>query len=67
MPLKSINPATGELLEVFEELSSAQVEIALQKAWQAFASWRQSAFARRGALLLRTAQILAEEKSDLAS
>ncbi len=66
MPLESWNPATGELLEKFDELTPAQAEAVLKKAHEAFAGWRQSEFGERRRLLLQAARILAEEKEDLA-
>ena len=66
MAIESINPATGELLEAFDEWPGGQVEAAIKNAWQAFLDWRHSGFARRRGLLLRAAQVLDEEKKDLA-
>ena len=66
MPLQSINPATGRLLEIFDSQSWAQAEAALEKTWQAFLSWRQSGFSERRGLLLLAAQTLEKEKKDLA-
>ena len=45
--MKSVNPATGEILASFEELSAAQVEEKLGRAVQAFAAMTPCAF--RGA------------------
>jgi succinate-semialdehyde dehydrogenase/glutarate-semialdehyde dehydrogenase len=66
MPLTSINPATGELLESFTEQSAAQVDDCVTKAHEAFRDWRKSGYSRRRALLLLAAQILGKEKKDLA-
>jgi len=66
MAIESINPATGELLAAYDELTPAQVEAALKKARQAFSSWRQSTFAERRALLLKMSRLLTDEKKDLA-
>jgi acyl-CoA reductase-like NAD-dependent aldehyde dehydrogenase len=52
MPLTSINPATGELLESFTEQSAAQVDDCVTKAHEAFRDWRKSGYSRRRALLL---------------
>ena len=66
MPLESINPATGELLERFRELSTAQVEASVLKAHKAFCSWRQTGFSERARPLLRVAGRLRSEKEALA-
>ena len=66
MAIQSLNPATGRLLKIFDMQSWAQTEVAIEKTWQAFLSWRQSGFSERSGLLLRAAKILDEEKKDLA-
>ena len=66
MPLESINPATGELLERFTELSAAQAAAAVAQADEAFGPWGQSGFSRRGSLLIKAAAILRSEKNSLA-
>ncbi len=66
MPLESINPATGELLECFSEQSADQVEASVLKAHEAFCLWRQTGFAERARLLLRAAGLLRSGKSSLA-
>ena len=54
MKLSSINPATGELIESFDEISDAELETALQRAEQTFRSYRNTAFAERAGWLRRT-------------
>jgi succinate-semialdehyde dehydrogenase / glutarate-semialdehyde dehydrogenase len=61
MALSSINPATGETLATFETLSSADVSAALDRAVQAFQSWRQTSFETRAELLTNAAGILEAE------
>ena len=51
MKLSSINPATGELIESFEEISDADLEAALQRARQTFRTYRSTSFAERAAWL----------------
>src|SRR5947199_5565702 len=63
MKLSSINPATGELIESFEEISDADLEAALQRARQTFRTYRSTSFAERAAWLQKAAQIL-ESESD---
>ena len=66
MSIKSINPATEEVLETFEQYSQAQVNDALQQARQAFLQWRETSFADRGVYLHRVASHLREHKAELA-
>jgi succinate-semialdehyde dehydrogenase/glutarate-semialdehyde dehydrogenase len=66
MTLQSINPATGELIESFEEISDANLEAALARAQQTFRSYRSTSFAERAGWLHKAAQILADEKDQWA-
>ena len=66
MPLRSINPATGELLESYVEQTADQVEKSVIKTHEAFCVWRQSEFAERARLLLRAAELLRSQKNALA-
>jgi succinate-semialdehyde dehydrogenase/glutarate-semialdehyde dehydrogenase len=66
MALKSINPATGELLESFAEQSPQEAAAAASRAHEAFKAWSSLGLARRAALLSRAALILRGEKNHLA-
>ena len=66
MKLQSINPATGELIESFEESSDAEVEAALDRAQRTFAAYRKTSFAQRAGWLLQAAQILEGENDKWA-
>ena len=56
--LKSINPATGELIETYSETSNPQLARILEGIEHAFQDWRRRPVADRTALLRRAAQIL---------
>jgi succinate-semialdehyde dehydrogenase/glutarate-semialdehyde dehydrogenase len=58
----SVNPADGNTLQDFAELSAAEIERALALAEETFRSWRRTAFANRAAKMLRAAEILEEDK-----
>ncbi|HEV7672330.1 MAG TPA: NAD-dependent succinate-semialdehyde dehydrogenase [Thermoanaerobaculia bacterium] len=62
MPIASINPATGETVATFEELSATEIERRVALAAAAFRSWRKTPFATRSAVLVRAAEILEAEK-----
>jgi succinate-semialdehyde dehydrogenase / glutarate-semialdehyde dehydrogenase len=64
MAIATINPATGEVLKKFEPLSDAQLEVKLQKAADAFLSYRNMPFAERARLMLNAATILEREKEN---
>jgi succinate-semialdehyde dehydrogenase / glutarate-semialdehyde dehydrogenase len=64
MAIASVNPATGEMLRVFEPLSSAEIEQRLTRAAKAFQVNRRRSFADRGQRMKRAAEILEERKND---
>lgn len=66
MPIASINPATGEILQTFTPLTDAEVQGKLQKAQDAFRRHRQTAFADRAAKMTRAGEILEAEKHSIA-
>jgi succinate-semialdehyde dehydrogenase/glutarate-semialdehyde dehydrogenase len=66
MSLQSINPASGEVIETFDETTDAQLEAALERAEQAFRSYRSTSFAERAAWLRQAAEILEREKDKWA-
>jgi len=66
MSIQSLNPATGEILETFEQFSPTQIDEALTAAHTAFQSWREISFAERGTLFRRVANYLREHKTQLA-
>jgi succinate-semialdehyde dehydrogenase / glutarate-semialdehyde dehydrogenase len=67
MTIRSVNPATGDVLETLEETSPAQIEHILAAAQAAFTDWRTRPFAHRAALMRRAAQELRSRKSEYAA
>jgi succinate-semialdehyde dehydrogenase/glutarate-semialdehyde dehydrogenase len=65
MAIATTNPATGETVREFEELSREQVQEKLQRAAEAFGSWRGTTFTERARLLDRAADILDAEADEL--
>ena len=66
MTLLSINPANGDTLATFAELTSEQIEEKLARAAAAFGSWRRSSFTERATIMRRAAEILVSEKQKWA-
>ncbi|MBI5197175.1 MAG: NAD-dependent succinate-semialdehyde dehydrogenase [Nitrospirae bacterium] len=66
MALESINPATGEVLERFDEWNIARVDETLDLVDQAFVSWRKSRFDQRRHLLKKAASVLRKNIEDFA-
>ena len=62
--MKSVNPATGETLREFTELSDADLERKLARAADTFAMLRKTTFAQRAQHMMRAAEILESEKSE---
>ena len=56
--MSSVNPATGEVLARFDELTDSELEARLARAADAFAAWRRRPFAERAALMARAGDVL---------
>ncbi len=66
MAIATVNPATGETLKTFDELSDAEVERRLATAAATFADYRLTSFADRAAWMLAAATILDDEVNQVA-
>jgi succinate-semialdehyde dehydrogenase / glutarate-semialdehyde dehydrogenase len=62
MAIATTNPATGELIRVFDPHTSAEVDAKIQKAHEAFRAHRRTSFAERAAKMRKAADILESEK-----
>jgi succinate-semialdehyde dehydrogenase/glutarate-semialdehyde dehydrogenase len=60
--MTSVNPATGEVLGRYEELSDAELEARIARAAQTWRSWRKRPFAERAALVARAGEVLEQRK-----
>ena len=63
---ESTSPANGETLGTFPKSSAADVDRAVQAAKEAYEDWRLTPAPKRGEILFRFGQLLAEQKEDLA-
>jgi succinate-semialdehyde dehydrogenase/glutarate-semialdehyde dehydrogenase len=61
-----VNPATGETVETYETDSSAEVEAKLDRATDAFETWRDRPLREREELLARAGEVLRENKHEYA-
>src|SRR5499427_8851208 len=66
MAIATVNPATGELVQSFEPLSQAVIEAKLQRAVDAFLTYRNIPFSQRAQWMLMAAAILENEKETFA-
>ena len=62
MSIATTNPATGEVLKKFESISDVELEEKLQRAVEAFHTFRKTSFASRAALMIQAAEILEADK-----
>ena len=66
MAIATTNPATGEVVREFDELTDDQVEQKLQRAQAAFQTYRDTTFAQRSGWLRAAADIIDAETDELA-
>ncbi len=64
--MPSMNPATGEVLGHVPKSESADVVAAIEAAKAAFEKWRKYPAPRRAEILFHAAELLVEEKENLA-
>ncbi len=67
MPLDAVNPATGETIHTYEELTPDQAASAVDAAHAAWTSWRKAPFAERAKPMTRAAAILRQRKDEFAT
>ncbi len=67
MAIATINPATGELVKSFDEMSEADVERCLSRAASTFADYRLTSFEERAGWLRQAAGILDAEQDQIAA
>ena len=63
---ESISPADGETLGVFPRSSADDVDRAVEAAKAAYEDWRLTPAPKRGEILFRFGQLLADQKDDVA-
>jgi succinate-semialdehyde dehydrogenase/glutarate-semialdehyde dehydrogenase len=64
MAIASVNPATGEVLKTFDELTGPQLEAKLARAAATFREYRNQRFEDRARMLNRAAEILEAKKEE---
>jgi succinate-semialdehyde dehydrogenase/glutarate-semialdehyde dehydrogenase len=65
MAIATIDPASGQTLKTFEQLTDEQVETRVQRAADTFREYRKTPFAERARKMLKAAEILEAEKNSL--
>ncbi len=66
MSMTAINPATGDTIKTYEEMTSAEVAHVITQAHETFLDWKQTTFAERARLMQRAAHILREKANEYA-
>ncbi len=66
MTFESINPATGEILEVFEEWSPGKTHGVIEEVHGAWLKWRKTSFAQREDLMRKAAETLRRNREEYA-
>jgi succinate-semialdehyde dehydrogenase/glutarate-semialdehyde dehydrogenase len=63
MPIATINPATAQTLRTFDALTTADIDLKIQRAAEAFHTYRRTPLAERASAMLRAAEILDTEQA----
>jgi succinate-semialdehyde dehydrogenase/glutarate-semialdehyde dehydrogenase len=66
MTIASVNPANGQQIKTYDEMTPEQVSAAVVQTHDAWKSWRKTSFAERGRLMKRAAEILRQRKEEFA-
>jgi len=66
MYLKSINPATGEVIREYEEFHSDEINNTLEDNCKAYITWRKESIENKASLLRMAAVVLREKSEGLA-
>lgn len=61
MAISTVNPATGEEIKTFEELTEGEIDAKIQRAADTFREYRKTTLAERSEMMLRAAEILEDE------
>ncbi len=67
MAIATINPATGETVRTFDELSDEEIDRYLTRACETFATYRLTSYGQRAGWLRRAADILDEDVDRVAT
>lgn len=65
MPLQSINPATEELLQQFEELSDEQINQKIEAAQHAYRKWQSVPMDQKKNLMKKLGQLFRDQSGEL--
>ncbi len=64
--MKSINPATGEIIQEYQEHSSQEVQSIIHQVDLDWQDWKSTSFSERAVMMKNAARILREQKAEFA-
>lgn len=66
MVLEAVNPATGEKIKTYPEMTPDEVESRIYRAHQTFVDWKTRTFSERAELMKKAAVVLRDKVGDFA-
>lgn len=66
MSMEAMNPATGEVIKIYETMNDEEVKHAIQASHETFLSWREVPFFQRAEKMKEAAEILRENVDEYA-
>jgi len=66
MSIESINPATGEAIQSYQEMTPQEVATILEDTNREYLEWRHTSFADRATRMRKAAEILRQKKEEYA-
>src|SRR5580693_7042750 len=66
MTYQSLNPATGKILNTFEELTDKQLETKIAAATACFKTWRNKTYAERAVIVAKASAMMHAKADELA-
>jgi succinate-semialdehyde dehydrogenase/glutarate-semialdehyde dehydrogenase len=66
MSMKAVNPATEEVIATYDELTEDQVNVEIDRSYDAFHEWKRKTFPERRDHMLKAAGILRDNRSSYA-
>ena len=66
MSMESINPATGEILKRYDEMTPETIAATVEEVDRAFTSWRSTSFGQRAKFMRAAAYVLRKRRDEYA-
>ncbi|MFQ6673230.1 MAG: NAD-dependent succinate-semialdehyde dehydrogenase, partial [Fidelibacterota bacterium] len=66
MTIVAIDPATGETVKKYKEMTPEEVSRVIEKSHEAFLTWRKTTFSHRSGLMKKAGEILRDRSAEFA-